>query len=1124
MRENDLVREGLARFAEAVTVKTASMAQGAPEDQLRAPFEGFLKDLGAAWGWTVTCTGEATLPNRLGRPDYAVSRNKLLTGHVELKRPGTGASSSRFSGHDKEQFTRFANLPNVLYTDGNEWALYRSGKRVRNLVRLAGAVDVDGPLAVGSEDGPRLEPLLRDFLEWQPILPLTAGGSVDLRSFAELVAPLCRMLRNDVTEALSRPESPIHAAARDWRHLLFPEASDEQFADAYAQTVAFALLLGRSLGADPLNLQRAQAALAVGHSLMSRALAFLTDDQVHEEIEAGLDLLLRVIGVVPPATLGGTTDPWLHFYEDFLAKYDPKLRKKVGVYYTPVEVVRAQVRLVDDLLTHRLGQRFGFASRGVVTLDPAVGTGTYLLGVIEHALGRVEEEQGPGAVAGQASSLAKRLYGFEVMVGPYAVAELRTSRALRDRGGDLPGEGTGVYLVDTLDSPDAEPQQLGLQLQPIADQRSRAVEVKKGVPVLVCIGNPPYHRHGAVDAMKEEHLSSSGGWVRFGDPLPETERFKSMSAKARLIRRQDDSLLASFTKPVKRAGHGGDLKNLYNSYVYFWRWALWKLFEQPAARGPGVVSFITASSYLHGDAFVGVREHMKRLCDEIWILDLGGEGRGTRRDQNIFAIQTPVAVAVAFRSGTGSKNERPATVRYARVRGTRREKLDHLDTLRGFDGVEWQDCPSDWQAPFLPAGKGRYFGWPLLTDLMPWQKSGVKAGRTWVIAPDRITLEERVRSLGEADPGKRRRLFKDSPTGRKVSDEVRSRAPESKRLRPVSRLDSLTELVAEVAPYSYRSFDRQLVLSDVRVLDRESPALWQAHSSRQLHLTSLLSHPLDRGPALVACAHLPDLDHFRGSYGAKHVLPLYRSRDATEPNILPGLLALLSTTYGQTATAEDFAAYTYGVLAQPAFVSRFFDELTTCELRLPITKNGRLFYRVRNIGAKLLWLHTYGERFQPEDVEAFRIEGSARCAEPVPGTRDDYPDSFHYTAATKTLHVGEGEFAPVLPEVFEFEVSGLKVVQSWLGYRMKSGAGKKSSPLDDIRPERWTADFTTELLQLLHVLERTLALYTEQSRLLDDVLAGDCFEARELPPVPDEVRRDPKVAKSHQAKLYEPSG
>lgn len=285
-----------------------------------------------------------------------------------------------------------------------------------------------------------------------------------------------------------------------------------------------------------------------------------------------------------------------------------------------------------------------------------------------------------------------------------------------------------------------------------------------------------------------------------------------------------------------------------------------------------------------------------------------------------------------------------------------------------------------------------------------------------------------------------------------------------------------------------------------------------------------MSHPLDRGPALVACAQLPDLDAFRGSYGAKHVLPLYRSREATEANVLPGLLALLSTTYGQNASTEDFAAYAYGVMAQPAFVDHFFDELATCELRLPITKSNRLFDRVRSIGARLLWLHTYGERFQPQDAEAVGLEGSARCVKAVRGGKSGYPDSFHYTAATKTVHVGEGQFAPVSQEVFDFEVSGLKVVRSWLDYRMKSGAGKKSSPLDDIRPERWTADFTTELLQLLHLLEHTLALYPEQARLLDEVLAGDCFGARELPPVPAEMRRDPKVAKADQGELYGTSG
>ena len=130
--------------------------------------------------------------------------------------------------------------------------------------------------------------------------------------------------------------------------------------------------------------------------------------------------------------------------------------------------------------------------------------------------------------------------------------------------------------------------------------------------------------------------------------------------------------------------------------------------------------------------------------------------------------------------------------------------------------------------------------------------------------------------------------------------------------------------------------------------------------------------------------------------------------------------------------------------------------------------------------------------------------GAARCTQAAPGDADGYPDTFAYTAATRTLHVGDGAFAPVAPAVYEFEVSGLKVVQSWLKYRMKPGAGRKSSPLDDVRPARWTSAFTTELLELLWVLEATAALYAEQERLLDAVVEGDCFQGDDLPPVPDD--------------------
>ncbi len=1097
MNNHVSIHGALQDLAAAVTEKTTQPTAGEPEDQLRAPFETFMADVAAALGRRVTCTGETPLPDRLGRPDYAVHGNGLLVGYVEIKAPGTGADAARFKGRNRQQFQRFSAIPNLLYTDGNQWALYRGGERAGGVVRLSGDVARDGRHAAAVEDAPGVERLVRDFLSWEPLLPLDGKGRMDLRRFADLLAPLCRMLRDDVADALADPASPLVHLAGDWRQLLFPHASDVQFADAYAQTVAFALLLGRSEGADPLTLEGAQAALAAQHGLLSRALQVLTDPGVRAEMSASLDLLLRVLAVVPPAALAGPQDPWLYFYEDFLAAYDPKLRKDAGAYYTPVEVVRAQVRLVDDLLVHRLNRRLGFTEPGVVTLDPAAGTGTYLLGVVEHALGRVEAEQGTGAVAGQAAELANNLYGFELMAGPYAVSELRVSRALRDRGASS-ADAARVYLTDTLESPHAEPPQLPLFLRPISEQRRKALAVKRETPVLVCIGNPPYDRHEAATPHNGDH---TGSWVRWGEngALPA----KASSSRAAGA----DAIFRDFLDPVVAAGRGVHLKNLYNLYVYFWRWALWKVFEHDTARGPGVVSFITASSYLDGDAFRGMREHMRRVCDEVWILDLGGEGRGTRKSDNVFAIQTPVAIAVAARTGKAKEDE-PAKVRYARIDGTRRQKLAALDAIDGFRKVAWQDCPNEWQAAFRPAGKGDYFAWPLLTDLMPWQHSGVQLKRTWPIAPDADTLERRWRALLAASGANRTAAFRET-RDRKVSSEC----------PPLLSGDETTPIASlgrdaptpRMERYAYRSFDRQRLFLDTRLADYLRPALWRAHGERQVYVTSLLSQVLGNGPALTACALLPDLHHFPGGSG-KSIVPLYRTADASEANLLPGLQDLLGKTLGRKVTPEHFLAYVYGVLAHPAFTARFSEELETRDLRVPLTRDAGLFERVRRTGARLLRLHTYGERFAGGRQRGRVPRGAARCVRAVPGDPASYPEAFRYDDATQTLHVGAGEFAPVTPEVHGFEVSGLKVVQSWLKYRMKDRGGKKSSPLDAIRPERWTPGFTTELLELLWVLEATLDSYPEQARLLDAVVEGPCFRADESPPVHEAMRKPPGSA------------
>ncbi|MCI0599373.1 MAG: hypothetical protein L0Y60_07595, partial [Beijerinckiaceae bacterium] len=627
--------------------------------------------------------------------------------------------------------------------------------------------------------------------------------------------------------------------------------------------------------------------------------------------------------------------------------------------------------------------------------------------------------------------------------------------------------------------------------------------VKAEVPVIVCLGNPPYDRHEAAAA---DNKARTGGWVRWGDDGEGNQIIPSDNGEPLT----PPAIFRDFLDPAISAGHGVDVKNIYNLYVYFWRWALWKVFEHKTSGALGVVSFISASSYLDGDAFCGMREHIRRVCDEVWILDLGGEGRGTRKNENVFAIQTPVAIAVAVRSQK-VKKDKPAKVHYTRIEGTREAKLAVLDAITDFKSLKWQDCPDDWQTPFRPEGKGDYFAWPLLTDLMPWQPTGVMAGRTWVIAPTHECLAERWRRLISASPDERAKLFIENATGRKITDKALALRPPRNRL-PDIRSFPRNAPSPSIEPYGFRFLDRQLLMSDGRLIDRPCPDLWACISTSQIFLSSLLNHPLGSGPALAAFADIPDKHAFRGSYGGKNVFPLYRNADASDANSMPGLLDLLGKMYKCKMTLDDFVAYVYSVLAQPTFTARFAKELESRELRVPITKDAALFKKVRDIGARLLWLHTYGERFVPKGKQRGHVpRGKAKCTKAVPGHADGYPESFDYNDATRTLHVGEGEFAPVTPEVYEFEVSGLKVVQSWLKYRMKNGAGKKSSPLDDIRPERWISQFTTELLELLWVLEATVEGYPEQARLLETVIKGDCFQADELPPVPDEMRKPPRA-------------
>ncbi len=286
------------------------------------------------------------------------------------------------------------------------------------------------------------------------------------------------------------------------------------------------------------------------------------------------------------------------------------------------------------------------------------------------------------------------------------------------------------------------------------------------------------------------------------------------------------------------------------------------------------------------------------------------------------------------------------------------------------------------------------------------------------------------------------------------------------------------------------------------------PPLWQALSEKQVYLTSMITKQLGSGPSITASIYVPEIDYFSGR-GGKDILPLYRDAAAAQPNITAGLLEALAAVYGRPVSPEDLLAYVYALLGAVGYADLYSAELATPGPHVPITRDAALFGRVAAAGRRLLGIQTYGQRLGTP------YRGKAQNTKAVPTTPDDYPRSLQkdvkYDDARQELHVGEGIFAPVSAEVWNFSVSGLQVVRSWLGYRMAERSGKKSSPLDDIRPERWPLEYTKELLELLWLLEGTLEMQPTLSALLDEVIAGELLQAGQLPQPSQEEREAPKL-------------
>ena len=290
------LQQAISAFGREAKAKLSNpVASGAPEDQLRAPLEtlvGKLAELLGLHPGSVVMVGETSLADIKTRPDYAVTRRDALIGFIEVKAPGKGADPRRFRDpHDQEQWAKLQTLPNLIYTDGNGFSLWRNGELVEQVVQLEGDVGTAGG-KLSAPDG--LLSVFADFFQWEPLPPRSA------KELAETTARLCRLLREEVTEQLRRGSPSLTNLATDWRRLLFPSATDDAFADSYAQAVTFGLLMARARDI-PLadGLDRVAGELRHTNTLIGTALRILTEDANNEmTLKTSLATLTRVLDAV----------------------------------------------------------------------------------------------------------------------------------------------------------------------------------------------------------------------------------------------------------------------------------------------------------------------------------------------------------------------------------------------------------------------------------------------------------------------------------------------------------------------------------------------------------------------------------------------------------------------------------------------------------------------------------------------------------------------------------------------------------------------------------------------------------------------------------------------------------
>lgn len=968
-------------------------------------------------------------PKRIecGAPDFIVQRGDLVVGHVEAKDLHIGLRNLKDANKAQQDRYRKA-LPNLIYTNCLDWDFYRNGELVAS-VSVASHLDSIQP---NKDQFTVLESLLRDFISQRP----QSISSPEV--LANMMAGKAQLIKDVFANTLNADDgstSELYGHYQAFKQQLIHDISIADFADLYAETIAYGMFAARLHDDTPEDFSRQEALhlLPKSNPFLRSLFGFIAGVDLDERIAWVIDDLAAVFQAADVkqimqgfGELTGRQDPFLHFYETFLSAYNPDKRKSRGVWYTPEAVVNFIVRAVDEVLQTEFGLADGLADTSKITidwdtdlndkkgqaitqkkdvhrvqiLDPATGTGTFLAEVVKHIAPKIKSIAPSMWTPYIEQDLIPRLHGFELLMASYSMCHMKLDMILTELGYQ-PGSNPprlGVYLTNSLEEGEREVQDL-FMAQWLTREAREASDIKRKNPIMCILGNPPYAGES----------SNKGEWIM---GLMDAYK-KEPGGKQKLQERNPKWLNDDYVKFIRMSEH------------------------LISTNGEGVLGFITNHGYLDNPTFRGMRWHLMHSFDKIYLLDLHGNSKKKevtpegKPDTNVFDIQQGVSIVIAIKHKRDTGKKAPAKplaqVFHGDLWGRREDKYQALFES-SLASIDWQQlAPQAPQFAFIPrnyALEEQYQQGFAVHEFMPVNSVGIVTARdALTIDSDKNRLWQRVQDFAQLPSEEARLKYK---LGKDVQDWQVSTAQED----VYDNLD-----ISKVVPIAYRPFDIRWTL--------------YTGTSRGFHCrprNDVMRHLLHDNLAMAVSKQHKASDGFyhviahtgisessltsNKTAEIGYSLPLYTyamdaetqqlERQANfNPKLHSKLLQLAKhPEFGEPDELAIFD-YIYAVQHCPAYRQTYAEFLKYDFPRIPWPASADEFWRLREQGSQLRQLHL--------------MQTAAVGATPYPllGEGDNCIDRPKLQG--NQIWINNSQYIDQVPDgVWEFYIGGYQPAQKWL--------------------------------------------------------------------------------------------